>query len=100
MKILGICGSLRKGSYNKALLKIAQEVAPKGVKIEIFDLKDIPLFNQDEEYDLPKPVADFKKKIMNADGILFATPESNYSIPGVLSNAIDWASRPWGENSW
>ncbi len=100
MKIMAICGSLRKDSYNRALLKIAQEVAPKGVTIEIVELAGIPVFNQDEEESPPKAVKDFKNKIKKADAILISTPEYNYSIPGPLMNAIDTASRPYGENVW
>jgi chromate reductase len=100
MKILGIAGSLREGSYNKSLLLSATELAPKEMDIEIFDLGKIPPYNQDLETNLPEIVKDFKDKIIAADGILFATPEYNYSIPGVLKNAIDWASRPFGQNAW
>jgi len=97
--ILGFAGSLRKDSYNKALLRVAAELVPKGVKIEIFDLEGIPPFNQDLENRMPEKVREFKAKIKAADAILIATPEHNYSVPGVLKNAIDWASRPFGDNS-
>jgi chromate reductase len=97
--ILGLAGSLRKGSYNKALLRAAAELVPKGAKLEIFDIEGIPLYNQDLEYEMPAKVKEFKAKIRSADAILVATPEYNYSIPGVLKNAIDWASRPPGDNS-
>ncbi len=100
IKILGIAGSLRKGSYNKAALRAAQEETPDGVKFEIFDLKDIPLFNQDHEDPLPDLVKIFKEKIIESDAILFSTPEYNGSVSGVLKNAIDWGSRPMGDNSW
>jgi chromate reductase len=94
MKILGIAGSLRKGSFNMALLNAAQELAPKNFNITIYDISGIPLYNQDlEDVILPQSVASFKKEISMADGLLFSTPEYNYSIPGVLKNAIDWASR-------
>jgi chromate reductase len=99
IKILGFSGSLREKSYNRMLLQAAQKLAPKEMLIEIFDLANIPLFNQDNEVSLPSPVAEFKSKIVKADGILIATPEYNYSIPGVLKNAMDWASRPQGDNS-
>lgn len=92
--ILGLVGSLRRGSYNKALMRAALEVAPENVKIDVFDLADIPLFNQDLENQPPQIVQDFKAKIKAADALLIATPEYNYSIPGVLKNAIDVASRP------
>lgn len=100
MTILGICGSLRKKSINKGLLKAAIEVTPEGIEIETFDIGVLPLFNQDFENNPPKEVSDFKEKIEEADAILFVTPEYNYSISGVLKNAIDWGSRPWGKNSW
>lgn len=98
-KILGFAGSLRKDSYNKALLRAALDVLPEGVELEIFDLEGIPPFNQDLESNPPQIVTDFKTKIRAADAILIATPEYNYSIPGVLKNAIDWASRPYGDNA-
>ena len=98
IKLLGFAGSLRSGSYNKALLRSALDLLPQGVYLETFDLDGIPLFNQDLEMDLPKQVMAFKQKIREADGLLIATPEYNYSIPGVLKNALDWASRPYGDN--
>src|SRR3990172_4966208 len=97
--ILGFAGSLRKGSYNKALLRAAAELVPKDTVMEVFDLEGIPPFNQDLEQSVPIKVKEFKAKIKSADAILIATPEHNYSIPGVLKNAIDWASRPYGDNS-
>jgi len=97
--ILGFAGSLRKDSFNKALLRAALELLPKNVKLEIFDLEGIPPFNQDLENRMPKIVKEFKAKIKAADALLIATPEHNYSMPGVLKNAIDWASRPPGDNS-
>lgn len=100
IKILGIAGSLRKNSYNRALLGAAVELAPPDAEIEIFDISEIPPFNQDFEANLPAIVAEFKNKIRTADAILFVTPEYNYSIPGVLKNAIDWASRPSGDSAW
>ena len=98
IKILGIVGSLRKNSYNKALMRAAVQAAPENAEIEIFDISVIPVFNQDFENEPAKTVKDFKAKIKAADAILIATPEYNYSIPGVLKNAIDWASRPYGDN--
>jgi len=98
--ILGIAGSLRKGSYNRAALRVAQQVAPAGTTIEIFDLDGIPLFNQDHEQTPPEKVAHFKARIRAADAILFSTAEYNYSIPGALKNAIDWGSRPYGDSAW
>jgi len=97
--ILGFAGSLRKNSFNKALLRNAVELAPAGVKVEVFDLDEIPPFNQDFENRPPDRVKEFKAKIRAADAILIVTPEYNYSISGVLKNAIDWASRPYGDNA-
>jgi len=97
--ILGFAGSLRKDSYNKALLHVAMKLTPKSAKLEIFDLEGIPPFNQDLENRMPEKVRKFKAKIKAADAILIVTPEHNYSMPGVLKNAIDWASRPPGDNS-
>jgi chromate reductase len=99
VKILGFVGSLRKGSYNKALMRAAVELAPEDAIIEVFDLEGIPPFNQDLENQPPQKVKEFKAKIRNADALLIASPEYNYSIPGVLKNAIDWASRPHGDNA-
>jgi chromate reductase len=99
IKILGFAGSLRKDSYNKALLNAAMKLMPKKTKLEIFDLEEIPLFNQDLENRMPQKVKQFKAKIRVADALLIVTPEYNYSVPGVLKNAIDWASRPPGNNS-
>ncbi|MDO8715481.1 MAG: NAD(P)H-dependent oxidoreductase [Dehalococcoidales bacterium] len=99
VNILGFAGSLRKGSYNKAVLRAATELLPQNTTLEIFDLEGIPPFNQDMEISPPAKVTEFKSKIRSADAILIATPEHNYSIPGVLKNAIDWASRPYGNNS-
>jgi chromate reductase len=96
--ILGFVGSLRKNSYNKALLRVAAEFVPKGAMLETFDLEGIPLFNQDFETQPPQRVKEFKAKIKAADALLIVTPEYNYSIPGVLKNAIDWASRPPTDN--
>ena len=100
LNILAFAGSLRKGSYNKILLRVAVALAPKDAIINVFDLEGIPPFNQDLEQSLPEKVKDFKAKIKAADAILFVTPEYNYSVPGVLKNAIDWCSRPVGNNSW
>lgn len=94
IKVLAFAGSLRKGSYNKALIRAAVEAAPEKVAIEVFDLEGIPPFNQDFEADPPQRVKEFKEKIRTADALLIATPEYNYSVPGVLKNAVDWASRP------
>jgi chromate reductase len=97
--ILGFAGSLRKNSYNKGLLRAAASSMPEGVTLEIFDLEGIPPFNQDFERQPPDKIKEFKAKIRAADALLIATPEYNYSMPGVLKNAIDWASRPYGDNA-
>jgi chromate reductase len=94
IKILAFAGSLRKGSYNKALVRAAVELAPENAVIEVFDLEGIPPFNQDLENHPPQRVIEFKAKIRAADALLIATPEYNYSVSGVLKNALDWASRP------
>jgi len=99
VNILGFAGSLRKGSYNRSLLRAALELVPKDAKLEIFDLEGIPPFNQDLENQPSEKVKEFKAKIRAADAILIVTPEYNYSIPGVLKNAIDCASRPYGDNA-
>ena len=98
--ILGISGSLRRDSFNRATLRAAQELAPEGSKIETFELDGLPGFNQDDEAQPPAKVVELKQRIRSADAILFVTPEYNYSVPGVLKNAIDWASRPYGDSAW
>ena len=98
LNILGFAGSLRIGSYNRALLRAAGQLLPENTTLEVFDLSDIPPFNQDHEADMPTKVKEFKSKIREADAILISTPEYNYSVPGVLKNAIDYASRPYGDN--
>lgn len=100
IRILGIAGSLRRESYNRAALRAAAELAPEGATLEIFDLDGIPMFNQDEDQNPPDKVVELKRRIREADAVLFVTPEYNYSIPGVLKNAIDWASRPYGDSAW
>ncbi len=100
IKILGIVGSLRKDSYNHLALKVAQELVPDDAVLDLVELHGIPVFNQDNEMTPPAPVLAFKKLILAADAILFATPEYNYSVPGSLKNAIDWASRPYGDSVW
>lgn len=100
LRVVGISGSLRMGSFNTALLRATQELAPEGMEIAIFDLRNIPLYNGDVEAEGdPEPVGTLKEAIRNADGVLFATPEYNYGPSGVLKNAIDWASRDRGEGS-
>jgi chromate reductase, NAD(P)H dehydrogenase (quinone) len=93
--VLGIAGSLRKKSYNLAALHAAMDVLPEAMTLEIYDIAAIPLFNQDvEALGFPESVQHFKARIAAANALLIATPEYNYSIPGVLKNALDWASRP------
>jgi chromate reductase len=95
LRILGFAGSLRRGSFNRGLLRAAVEQTPSGAVIETFDLAPIPLYNEDvRTAGYPAPVVEFRRKLAEADAILIATPENNYSVPGVLKNAIDWASRP------
>lgn len=102
IKVLGIAGSLRRDSYNKALLRAAQQLAPPGMTIDTYeDLGSIPPYNGDVEAEaFPEVVEEFKQRIRAADGILIVTPEYNYGLPGVLKNAIDWASRPYGDSAW
>jgi Predicted flavoprotein len=94
LHVLAFAGSLRAGSYNKALVQAAVTVTPPNMTIEVFDLECIPPYNADLESNPPPHVAEFKEKIRQADALLIATPEYNYSVSGVLKNAIDWASRP------
>ena len=94
--IIGLCGSLRHGSFNRMLLRAAEEMAPQGTVIETESIREIPLYDGDveDEQGLPPAVERLKNRIAEADGLLIVTPEYNNSIPGVLKNAIDWLSRP------
>ena len=94
--IIGLCGSLRRGSYNGMLLRAVVDAAPPGTRIETVSIRDIPLYDGDVEVEqgVPAPVQALKDRIAAADGLLLATPEYNNSIPGVLKNAIDWMTRP------
>ncbi len=100
-KIIGIVGSLRAGSYNKMLMNAVKTAAEaKGLALTIANFESIPFFNQDLEKNPPASVATLKEQIKGADAIIIATPEYNRSIPGVLKNATDWTSRPYGQNAW
>jgi chromate reductase len=95
LEVLGIAGSLRRASYNRAALRAASELAPEGMRIEAYDIAPIPPYDEDvRQRGFPPPVEELRERIRAADALLLVTPEYNYSIPGVLKNAIDWASRP------
>src|SRR5690349_14848750 len=100
IQILGIAGSLRRASYNRAALRAAMDLMPQDASLDTFELDGISGFNQDDEQNPPAKVVELKRRIREADAILIVTPEYNYSVPGVLKNAIDWASRPYGDNAW
>lgn len=100
IRILGIAGSLRNRSYNAGALNAAVELCPDDAEIEVYSIDGFPGFSQDLEAEPPARVADFKQAVRAADAILISSPEYNYSIPGVLKNAIDWASRPYGDSAW
>lgn len=101
LHLLGISGSLRKASVNTGLLRAAQTLLPPGVTMEIADLSHIPLYNEDvERAGMPRPVEEFRAHIAAADALLIATPEYNHSFPGVLKNALDWASRSPNAPTW
>lgn len=95
VRVLGLSGSLRKHSFNSALLRAAQKLAPAGMAIEIYDLSAIPMYNEDvrQDFGYPQQVAQFREQVRKADALLIASPEYNRSVPAVLKNAIDWASR-------
>jgi chromate reductase len=99
-RILGIAGSLRRASYNRALLAAAAELAPHGMAIEPFDLLGVPVYNADDEAEAPARATELRARIRAADGVLLVTPEYNYSISGALKNAIDWGSQPVTANTW
>ena len=100
VRILGIAGSLRKASFNRAALRAAGTLLPPDATLETFELDGLPGFSEDDERSPPVKVVELKRRIRAADALLFATPEYNYSVPGVLKNAIDWASRPYGDSAW
>ena len=95
-----VIGSLRKESYNRKLAGALAALAPTHVAFTELRIDDLPLFNQDQETNMPEPAARMKREIEAAHGVLFVTPEYNRSIPGVLKNAVDWASRPYGKSAW
>ena len=98
-QVVGVAGSLRQGSFNRALLRAAQQLAPVAVQIRIYDLSEIPLFNEDvERAGIPSAVARLRAAVAEADGFLVATPEYNHGVPGVMKNAFDWLSRPPGKS--
>jgi chromate reductase, NAD(P)H dehydrogenase (quinone) len=95
LTVLGIAGSLRRGSYNRALLRSARSLAPDDMRLDLFDLHDVPFYDADvEKQGDPEPVSALKRRIREADALVIATPEYQHSLPGVLKNALDWASRP------
>ncbi len=99
MNIIAISGSARKGSYNTALLRATQKYALQEMKISLFDISALPMYKQDDEAESTNEVRKFKNAIESSDGIIIATPEFNRSIPSMLKSAIDWSSRPYGDNS-
>lgn len=99
-RIAVIVGSLRKESFNLKTAKAMMKMVPESLTMELLDISGLPMFNEDLEGNPPKEWVALRKKIKEADGLLFFTPEYNRSVPGVLKNAIDVGSRPYGENSW
>lgn len=99
-RIAVIVGSLRKESLNRKMAQNLIELAPQGLKLEILEIGQLPMYNQDLDADPPKPWADFRNQLKTFDGVIFVTPEYNRSVPGVLKNAIDVGSRPYGQSAW
>jgi NAD(P)H-dependent FMN reductase len=99
-KVAVVVGSLRQGSFNKQLAHALESLAPDDFTFEHLDIGSLPLYSQDYDADYPQVALDFKQKIKDADALLIVTPEYNRSIPGVLKNALDWGSRPWGQSVW
>jgi chromate reductase len=95
-----LVGSLRKESFNRKMAHALAELAPPSLKLEIVEIRNLPLFNQDDEANPPPASAAFKARIQKAEAAIFVTPEYNRSVPGVLKNAIDVASRPYGKSAW
>ncbi|ARP95011.1 NADPH-dependent FMN reductase [Bordetella genomosp. 13] len=100
IKIAVFVGSLRAASINLKLARALEKLAPAEFQFEYASLGDVPLYNQDHENDMPPAAAKLKQLIAQAQGLLFVTPEHNRSVPAALKNAIDWGTRPWGQNSW
>ena len=100
MRVLAISGSLRRGSHNTRLLRVAAQLAPSPVELELFEgLKEVPPYDEDDDVaPVPEPVRRLRQAIAEADALLIATPEYNSSLPGQLKNALDWASRPFPDN--
>ncbi|MGZ2746230.1 NADPH-dependent FMN reductase [Burkholderia stagnalis] len=99
-RVAVVVGSLRRGSWNRALARAVISLAPADLSFEFVEIGELPLYSQDYDADFPEVAKRFKQSIEAADALLFVTPEYNRSIPGVLKNALDWGSRPWGANSW
>jgi chromate reductase len=99
-KVAVLVGSLRKESLNRKVAKALSKLAPPSLDLEIVEIGSLPLFNQDDEANPPRPSAEFKSKIQQADAVIFVTPEYNRGVPGVLKNAIDVGSRPYGKSAW
>lgn len=94
LRILGICGSLRRGSYNQMALNVAGQLMPEGMSLSVADIADVPMYNKDvEDAGLPASVARLRDQLLAADGVLIASPEYNFSVTGALKNTIDWLSR-------
>lgn len=98
--VMVVIGSLRKESFNKKLMHALDQLDHPKLKFNIYDISEVPLFNQDHEMNMPAVVSNLKNEVQNADGVLFVTPEYNRSVPGVLKNVIDWGTRPYGKNVW
>jgi NAD(P)H-dependent FMN reductase len=99
-QIAVVVGSIRRGSFNKQLAHALVSLAPADFSFEFLDIASLPLYSQDYDDDFPEPARSLKQQISAAQGLLFVTPEYNRSIPGVLKNALDWGSRPWGQSAW
>lgn len=100
VRLIGLSGSLRQGSYSTTILETLKDHLPEGASLDLFRLGELPLYNQDDDTsEPPSAVAALRAAIAAADGLLIATPEYNYGVPGVLKNALDWASRPYGSSA-